>query len=319
MARMAGSGGFAVSAVLDTAEEGLEGHRLGVGLGALDAEGKRSRQNRIDGAEAGSAAGFADYLRLVWLTPDMDAIFRGAAGDRRRFLDRLVLAVDAAHAARSAALERALRQRNRILEEDPRATSWLEAAEREIAELGVAVALARASTIEKLSTLIEERRAVQSSFPAASLALEGDIDRLAADHSPSEATALYRTLLRESRARDRAAGRTLLGPQASELRVRHLLKDMPAAQGSTGEQKALLIALILAHARLVLAMSGIAPLILLDEVAAHLDERRRAALYRELDDIGAQVWMTGTDAVLFKDLGPNSARFLVADGKVNVL
>jgi DNA replication and repair protein RecF len=312
MARIGGAGGFAVSAVL-TGAEGLE-TRLGVGLAPPDAEGRRQRLARIDGADAGSASAFAEFLRVVWLTPDMDGLFRGAAGDRRRFLDRLVLAVDAGHAARSSALERALRQRNRILEEDWQQGTWLDAIEREVAELGVAIAAARAETVARLSALIAARHDPASPFPAAGLALAGEIDALVAAHPSLEAEDRYRTLLRESRARDRAAGRTLIGPQASDLVVHHLAKDIPAEQGSTGEQKALLIGLVLAHARLVSTMSGLAPIILLDEVAAHLDARRRAALYGELAALGGQVWMTGTDAAFFAELPEGAARFMIGDG-----
>ena len=319
MARQNGAGGFAVALELTQGEDGLDGRRLGVGLLPADGEGRRQRQSRIDGTEAGSAAAFAEHIRVVWLTPDMDGLFRGAAGDRRRFLDRLVLGVDAAHAARTNALERALRQRNRILEDHAHDHAWLDATEREIAACGIAVASARALTVARLSSLISERRGEASPFPAAGLALAGDIDRLLAEHGPEDGEERYRQLLRATRARDRAAGRTLLGPQASELMVRHLDRDIAAAQGSTGEQKALLIALILAQARLIRRVSGIAPLLLLDEVAAHLDPRRRAALYREVDDIGGQVWMTGTEASLFADLAAGSDRFLVAGGMITRL
>jgi DNA replication and repair protein RecF len=321
MARIEGPGGFAVSALMGDAD----GHetRLGVGLTPPDAEGRRQRLTRIDGVDAGSASVFAAHIRVVWLTPDMDGLFRGAAGDRRRFLDRLVLAVDASHAPRSAALDRALRQRNRILEEDWSQSAWLDAIEREVAELGIAVAAARAETVGRLAGLIAQRQKAgnepHETFPAAGLALAGEIDALVAMHPAIEAEDRYRALLRDSRARDRAAGRTLIGPQASDLMVRHLIKDMPAAQGSTGEQKALLIGLVLAHARLVSAMSGLAPIILLDEIAAHLDARRRVALYRELAAIGGQVWMTGTDANLFEELQPGAARFMIAGGQAQPL
>jgi DNA replication and repair protein RecF len=309
MARMGGSGGFAVSITL------ADGRRLGVGLAPAAAEGPRLRQLRVDGADAGSAAAFAEYLRLVWLTPDMDGLFRGPAGERRRFLDRLLLAVDAGHAPRTAALERALRSRNRLLEESPGEVAWLDAAEREIAELGVAVAAARAETVGRLAALIATGAAA-SPFPAASLALAGELDALLAESDALTAEERYRRLLRESRARDRAAGRTLVGPQASDLLVRHSAKDIPAGQGSTGEQKALLIGLVLAHARLVGQMSGLKPIVLLDEVAAHLDARRRVALYEALAALGGQVWMTGTDAALFEDLPAGAARFRGAQGAV---
>jgi DNA replication and repair protein RecF len=310
MARQGGPSSFAVSIALAD-----DGPRLGMGLSERDGEGKRSRLARIDGVPVGSALAFSEHLRLVWLTPDVDGLFRGAAGDRRRFLDRLVLAVDPTHAARSNALERALRSRNRILEETPHRTQWLDAVEREVAELGVAVAAARAETVARLSAIIEETRDDTSPFPYAALALAGELDTLVAQRPALDAEDEYRALLRQNRARDRAAGRTLIGPQASDLEVRHGPKDIPAELGSTGEQKALLIGLVLAHARLVAAMSGITPLVLLDEIAAHLDPRRRTALYDALLALGCQVWMTGADPALFTDLPGGSQRIRVEAGR----
>lgn len=306
MARIGGPGGFAVSVALAD-----DGARLGLGLGEPDADGRRGRIARIDGVAASSAAAFAEHLRLVWLTPDLDGLFRGAAGDRRRFLDRLVLAVDPGHAPRTSALERALRSRNRILEETPNETRWLDAVEREVAELGVAVAAARAETVSRLTAIIAGAADEASPFPRAGLALEGEIDALVVGMSALDAEDAYRGALRAGRMRDRAAGRTLLGPQASDLAVTHEAKGIPAGQGSTGEQKALLIGLVLAHARLVRAMSGIAPLVLLDEVAAHLDPRRRAALYDELIRLGSQIWLTGADPALFEDLPEPAQRVQV--------
>lgn len=313
MAWSGGTGGFSASVTLD---EGTGGTRLGVGLTGPDGQGQRSRLTRIDGAAA-ATSGFAEHLRLVWLTPDFDGLFRGSAGERRRFLDRLVLAVDPGHAARSNALDRALRSRNRLLDESPHETGWLDAIEREVAELGIAVAAARAETVTRLSALIAMTRTENSPFPYAELALVGDIDRLVASFPAVDAEDHYRRDLRTSRWRDKAAGRTLIGPQASDLEVRHGPKDIVASQGSTGEQKALLIGLVLAHARLVAAMSGLQPLVLLDEIAAHLDPRRRAALYEELSAIGGQVWMTGADVALFSDLPPDARLLHVTQGRVN--
>ncbi|SDA26685.1 DNA replication and repair protein RecF [Methylobacterium sp. UNC378MF] len=300
MARAGGPGGFAVSLTLD--REGAE-HRLGTGLEPPGPDGRTSRLCRIDGATAASPVAFSEFLRVVWLTPDLDGLFRGAAGDRRRFLDRLVLAVDAAHGARVSAMERALRSRNRLLEERPDDNRWLDAVEREVAELGVAVALARRETAERLDRLIAETRDDAQPFPWASIRLEGDLDDLVAVWPAIEAEDRYRLALRNGRQRDRAAGRTLIGPQSSDLVVRHGPKDVPAGTASTGEQKALLIGLVLAHARLVRAMSGIAPLILLDEVAAHLDPRRRAGLFEALAALPGQVWMTGADPDAFAQAG----------------
>jgi DNA replication and repair protein RecF len=316
MARIGGLGGFAVSATLDGA---YGEHRLGAGLDRPDLDGRAGRLYRIDGTPVPSPAAFAEHVRLVWLTPDLDGLFRGAAGERRRFLDRLVLAVDAEHGARVGALERALRSRNRILEERADDRLWLDALEREIAELGIAVAAARRETVARLSELILATRDEASPFPFAFIALEGELDALIAELPAVDAEDRYRAALRDSRARDRAAGRTLIGPQASDLVVRHGPKDIPAGAASTGEQKALLIGLVLAHARLVAAMSGLSPLVLLDEVAAHLDPRRRAGLFEALETLGAQVWMTGADPALFAELGSRADHLRVTPGAVETL
>jgi DNA replication and repair protein RecF len=227
-----------------------------------------------------------------------------------------VLAVDAGHGARVNAMERALRSRNRLLEERPDDGPWLDAVEREVAELAVAVALARRETVERLDSLILATRDAASPFPWAGVRLEGDIDDLVAVWPAVDAEDRYRATLRQNRFRDRAAGRTLAGPQASDLVVRHGPKDVPAATASTGEQKALLIGLVLAHARLVTGMSGLAPLVLLDEVAAHLDPRRRAGLFDALEALPGQVWMTGADPVLFGELGGRADVVQVAEGSI---
>jgi DNA replication and repair protein RecF len=316
MARTAGPGSFAVSAALSGA---YGEHRLGAGLERADADGRAARLYRIDGIPVASPTAFAEHVRVVWLTPDLDGLFRGAAGERRRFLDRLVLAVDADHGTRVSGLERALRSRNRVLEERPDDTRWLDAIEREVAELGIAVAAARRETVARLSQLIAATRDDASPFPFALVALEGELDGLVAALPAVDAEDRYRAALRESRARDRAAGRTLVGPQASDLVVRHGPKDIPAGSASTGEQKALLIGLVLAHARLVAAMSGLAPLVLLDEVAAHLDPRRRAGLFEAVESLGSQVWMTGADPALFSDLGARADLLRVTPGAVEPL
>ncbi len=287
--------GFAVSIELDGA---LGLAQLGAGYDP--AEG--GRRCRIDRQTVPSAAAFADHCRIIWLTPDNDSLFRGPPGDRRRFLDRLVLAVDSAHGARVGALDRALRSRNRLLEEERPDEAWLDAVEREAAETAVAVAAARRETVARLAAAIAEEHDLDSAFPFAELSLEGDLERALESGSALAVEEWYRGALRDNRRRDQAAGRATVGPNASDLVVRHGPKDMPAEASSTGEQKALLIGLMLAHARLVRRMSGIAPLVLLDEVAAHLDPRRRAALYGMLVALGGQVWMTGTDPMLFADM-----------------
>ncbi|MFG5120902.1 DNA replication/repair protein RecF [Methylorubrum sp. POS3] len=313
MARVSGPGGFAVSLTLDSGEAE---HRLGTGYEPPVYEARGTRVCRIDGAAAPSPVAFSEFLRIVWLTPDLDGLFRGPAGDRRRFLDRLVLAVDASHGARVSAMERALRSRNRLLDERPDDTRWLDAVEREVAELGVAVALARRETAERLDRLIAETRDDAAPFPWASIRLEGDLDDLVAVWPALEAEDRFRRALMQGRHRDRAAGRTLIGPQTTDLVVRHGPKDVPAATASTGEQKALLIGLVLAHARLVRAMSGLSPLILLDEVAAHLDPRRRGGLFDALEALESQVWMTGADPALFGELEGRADLVRVAEGRI---
>jgi DNA replication and repair protein RecF len=313
MARAGGSGSFAISASL---EAPFGEHRLGTGLEAPHPEGRPARICRIDGSPAASPAAFAEFARVVWLTPDLDALFRGSAGDRRRFLDRFVLAVDAEHGTRVNALERALRSRNRVLDETPDDGLWLDALEREVAELAIAVAAARRETVERLASLILATRNDASPFPFSTLELEGEIDTLVATLPAVDAEDRYRAIQRAHRARDRAAGRTHVGPQATDMLVRHGPKDIPAATASTGEQKALLIGLVLAHARLVGTMTGLAPFILLDEVAAHLDPRRRAGLFAELETLGGQVWMTGADPLLFTDLEGRADLLQVRPGAV---
>lgn len=294
-ARIGGLGGFAVS--LEIEEDG-ERRQLGLGLEAESGE----RQNRIDRAPVGSARAFAEHLRLVWLTPAMDGLLMGPAGERRRFLDRLVLAIDPQHGARVNQFERALRGRNKLLEEGGRNSAWLDAIEREAAELGVAVAAARVECVGRLRATILTERDESSPFPWADIGLEGEIEQLAGEQPALAAEDRYRAILAENRGRDAAAGRTLIGPHLADLKVFHGPKSAPAAQSSTGEQKALLVGLVLAHARLVADMSGIAPIALLDEVAAHFDPRRRAALFAELERIGGQVFVTGADPAAFAGL-----------------
>ncbi len=313
MARHGGSGGFTIAARLQ------DDTQLGFALGQPDAEGRRNRTTRINGANASVHAALSEHVRVVWLTPEQDGLFRGPAGDRRRFLDRLVLAIDPQHGARVAALERAVRDRNRLLEDSPWEALWLDAVERQVAELGVAVAAARRETVERLSALIAATTDASSPFPFAEIGLAGEIDALIANQPALAAEEEARRILRDARARDRAAGRTLFGPQASDLVVRHGPKDIPAELGSTGEQKALLVGLVLAHARLVAEMSGLKPIVLLDEIAAHFDPRRRLALFEALTGLGSQIWMSGADMALFDDLPAGALRLRIRDGRAEAL
>jgi DNA replication and repair protein RecF len=312
-ARIGGRGGFAVSVEIETL-----GHRvqLGVGLDPPDGDQPQARRFRIDRAPAPSARALADHLRLVWQTPAMDQLFLGPASERRRFLDRLVLAVDPDHGTRVNALDRALRNRNRLLEDGATDRRWLEAAEHEVAELAIAVAAARHDTVARLAALIQTERRAHSPFPFAEIALDSEIEALVATVPALAAEDRYRAMLADNRARDAAAGRTLIGPHTSDLVVRHGPKQLEARQCSTGEQKALLTGLVLAHAHLVAAASGIAPIVLLDEIAAHFDPKRRAALFDELAALGGQVWMTGADDAAFAELTHRAQILRVTPGHI---
>ena len=307
-----GDGGWAISAEI----EGMLGlATLGTGIDPpAGEETSPTRRYRVDREPVSSATAFADHLRVVWLTPAMDPLFNGPASERRRFLDRLVLAVDAQHASRVSALERSLRSRNRLLEDQRSDPHWLDAIEHETAEVAVAVAAARAETVARLSSALEQARGDAPEFPFARIALEGWMEELLPTHSAVEVEDRYRALLKENRARDAAAGRTLEGPHRSDLAVTHIGKNMPASNCSTGEQKALLIRLVLAHARLIKDMTGFAPLLLLDEVVAHLDPGRRASLYDALSTLGAQVFMTGADPAAFGDIVARAQIFLIRPG-----
>jgi DNA replication and repair protein RecF len=309
-----GDGSWAVSADVEGA---LGLASLGTGIEPPASEDAVvARKCRIDREPVASASAFADHLRVVWLVPAMDGLFNGPASERRRFLDRLVLAVDAEHMSRVNALERALRSRNRLLEDPRPDPHWLDAVEHETAELAVAVTALRVETVERLRAALAVRRQASSAFPAAEIALEGWMERLVPLQPAVEVEDRYRALLRDNRARDAAAGRTLDGPHLSDLTVIHAGKSIVAAEASTGEQKALLIGLVLAHAGLLADMTGLAPVLLLDEVIAHLDPTRRAALYGELDALGAQAWITGADAAAFADIAARSEVFEVLPGRV---
>jgi DNA replication and repair protein RecF len=306
-----GDGSWAVSAEI----EGMLGlATLGTGIEPPHGETPRARQCRIDREPVGSAAAFADHLRVIWLTPAMDQLFVGPASERRRFLDRLVLAVDAEHTGRVNALERALRSRNRLLEEARPDPHWLDAVEHETAELAVAVAALRAETVTRLQGALAARR--DEAFPSAEIALDGWMEKMLPDHSATEIEDHYRTILKDNRPRDAAAGRTLDGPHLTDLQVTFAPKGIPAADASTGEQKAALIGLVLAHSRLLVEMTGYAPILLLDEVVAHLDPGRRVALYDALETLEAQVWMTGADPAAFADIADRADVFTVSGGRI---
>ena len=309
-----GDGSWAVAAEVEGA---LGLVTLGTGIKRPAEEGATlARLCRIDREPVGSAAAFADHLRVVWLVPAMDSLFVGAPSERRRFLDRLAAAVDAEHAGRVNALERALRSRNRLLEDTRPDPHWLDAVEHETAELAVAVAGLRAETVRRLETVLVSR--TDSAFPQAAIALDGWMEQLLSSHPALEVEERYRAVLRENRARDAAAGRTLDGPHLTDLSVTYVRKEIAAAEASTGEQKALLIGLVLAHARLIAEMTAFAPILLLDEVVAHLDPARRSALHVELAALGAQVWMTGADPALFAEITDHTVLVEIRAGRLEL-
>jgi len=307
-----GDGSWAVSAEVEGA---LGLATLGTGIDAPSAEASAtSRRCRIDREPVTSAAAFGDHLRMVWLTPSMDGLFLGPASERRRFFDRLVLAIDSEHSARLSALDRSLRSRNRLLEVRNYDDHWCDVIERETAELAVAVAAMRGQTVTKLAAMLRARGET-SLFPSAQIMLDGWMENALLSESATAIEDRYREILRNSRTRDAIAGRTLDGPHLTDLQVIYAPKNMPARDASTGEQKALLIGLVLAHASLVAEMTGITPLLLLDEVVAHLDPGRRAALFDELSRLGAQVWMTGADPAAFAGIGASGEIFGVESGQ----
>lgn len=308
-----GPGSWAVAA---TIEGRLGSNQIGTGLTLASGGVERGRKTRINGATARSLEQVAEFVRVLWLTPAMDGLFMGPAADRRRFLDRLVLAIDPEHGRRVNAFEKAMRSRNRLLEERPGETEWLDGIEIQLAEHGVAISMARAELIACFSNLIERQQDGRSDFPKAHLSLDGELETATKGLAATDAEDHYRKTLHQMRSRDAGAGRTLVGPHRADLQVRHIEKNIEAARSSTGEQKALLLGLVLAHAQLVTSLSGMTPVLLLDEVAAHLDSDRRAALFDQLEALGGQCWLTGTDRAYFDSLGSRAEIFDVRGGVV---
>jgi len=319
LARIGGPGDWSVAARV-AARDGT--YDIGTGQRPQAANAEQARQGRIvriDG-EASSPGALAGYVDMVWLTPAMDGLFTGPAAERRAFLDRLVLCFDAGHAPRSARFERAMRQRNRLLEENGATASdkrvLLDSLEMQMAEAGVAMAAARLEAVVALEaqSQIRRQRNAASAFPWFALALEGVLESELTTHAAVDVEDRYRARLFDARDRDAGAGRTLEGPHRSDLVVGHGPKSMPARLSSTGEQKALLMGLVLAHASLIAERrDGAPPILLLDEIAAHFDAGRRAALFDEILALGAQAWMTGTDEQAFSALA-GKATFTRVEG-----
>jgi DNA replication and repair protein RecF len=318
LGRAGGEGGWSVSARVHTAFGPVT-----IGTGQIASEGQSERAGgrlvRIDGETKTGSGALADYVEMVWITPATDGLFTGAASERRRFLDRLILCFDPSHRTRAGRFERAMAQRNRLLSDGVTRGAQLDGLEIMMAEMGIAIAAARAEAVAALSSVIDARRERDpgSPFPWSVVGLEGAVDRDLASRAAVDVEDGYARLLRDVRERDRGAGRALDGPHRSDLAVSHGPKAMAAKLCSTGEQKALLMGLLLAHAELVAARrDGMTPMLLLDEVTAHLDVDRRAALFDELMRLGTQAWMTGTDHQAFSSLSGRAQFWRVEQGTV---
>ena len=310
-ARIGGGGGWAVAATL----KGPDGPvSLGTGITGADDAGVERRIVRVDGETQGSTAALGQHMRMVWLTPQMDGLFLDSASARRRFFDRLTAAFHTGHGSQLNAYERAMRERNRLLQEGRADAYWLDALEAQMAAHGTALAAARLDTVRQLKAALD---LAEGAFPRAELALQGTLEEALNTQPAVEVEDAFKARLKLLRSADAQAGRAGVGPHRSDLEAVHMAKDMPAALCSTGEQKALLLGITLGSARMIAAQTGAAPVILLDEVAAHLDDERRAALFDEICALGAQVWLSGADRALFAGLEGRAMFFSVAQGKVS--
>lgn len=317
--RIGAPAGWAVSATISSPDgEVLVGTGIGgAGAGGIgdDSEdgGAERRIVRINGEPAGGPAALAEYMRMVWLTPQMDGLFLDSGSARRRFLDRLTSAFHTGHGYQLNAYERVMRERNKLLAEGRMDPAWLGALEARMAEHGTALAAARIDTLAQLRAAL---LMTEGAFPAANLALKGGLEEALLQRPAVAVEDEYKERLKALRRVDAQAGRATEGPHRSDLEAEHKPKAMPAALCSTGEQKALLIGMTLASARMIAAQTGAAPVLLLDEVAAHLDAERRAALYDEICVLGAQAWLTGADSSLFEALEGRARFFSVAQGSI---
>lgn len=300
--------GWGVAATVETRRGPVR-----IGTGREEATGER-RIVRIEGEPAKSQGALVERLGIIWLTPQMDRLFIEGPGARRRLLDRLVFGLDPAHASRVAAYEQAQRERSRLLRDGPTDPAWLDALEAVMAEQGIAIAAGRRDAVERIDRACAD---AVGPFPRARLSLSGTIEAWLGDMPALSVEDRFKSALAGNRAGDAASGGAAIGPHRSDLSVTHEEKSIPAEQASTGEQKALLIAILLAHAKLQRSIRGEPPIMLFDEVAAHLDRTRRAALFAILDGLQSQAWLTGTDPELFAPLR-GSARFLtVVDGTLS--
>jgi DNA replication and repair protein RecF len=303
---------WAIAAVLETGQG-----RVHIGTGREPTEGERvseRRTVRIDGRPTRGQKDLAEHVAVVWLTPELDRLFLDGSSGRRRFVDRIVYGFHPEHAGEVSAYETVMRERSRLLSDGVADPAWLDALEDGMARHGVAIAAARAAVIRRLDQAAA--RAQGSPFPAARLALAGEVDTALTGMPAVAVEDNARAALRAARGHDAAHGGAAWGPHRTELLVRYAAKDCPARDCSTGEQKALLLSITLAVARELAAERGEAPLLLLDEVVAHLDGARRAALFDEIMSLGAQAWLTGTDDELFAGLRGRAHFFRVLDATV---
>ena len=319
----ASTGDWAVSAQLHTNDTVLQ---VGTGMQPPTPGSDRARTGRlvrIDGETQRGSGVLAELVEMMWLTPMSDGLFTGPASERRRFLDRLVLCFDASFRTRAGQYERAMRQRNRLLDQGVSSAAQFHGLETLMAEMGVAIAAARVEVVAALMREMEirrERDGEKAIFPWADVKLEGTLEEALSSQAAIDVEDSYLTELQRTRERDRAAGRTLIGPHRSDLVVMHGPKQMPAKFSSTGEQKALLVGMVLAHAEMsARRRSGVPPILLLDEIAAHFDVDRRRGLFEDLVRIGGQCWMTGTDRSDFLALEERATFIHIADGQTSTI
>lgn len=306
--------GWAVAATVD----GMPGGDVEIGTGTVSSTPTTTgpldrRQVRIDGEKMRGPAALAESITMQWITPQMDRLFQEDGASRRRFLDRLVYSVDPRHATRVSAYERALRERSRLLKTGQQSDQWVLALENTMAEYGIAIAAARREAVSRLSVVLS---AASGPFPAAAIAVDGGVEAMLDDQAALDAEQTFCTALTAGRSRDAETGGAAIGPHRSDLAVTNLDKGLPARQCSTGEQKALLISIVLADARVAALRTGAVPLLLLDEIVAHLDQARRVALFDQVLAMGAQAWLTGTDKDVFAPLGARALFLDLADGTI---
>ncbi len=286
---------------------------IGTGRDPEETEGER-RVVHIDGKVARGQNALAEHVAMAWITPDMDRVLAEGPGARRKLLDRLAYSFDPAHGGRVSRYEKALRERSRLLREGPADALWLNALEDEMAQTGVAIAAARRHMIRELQNAIAETASV---FPRADLALKGMAEESLEDQPALLVEDKMRAAFARSRSEDAQNGSCGIGPHRSDLIVTHREKNCPADFCSTGEQKALLIAIMLAYVRMLAESRRMAPLFLLDDIVAHLDDTRREALFEEIITLGVQAWLTGTDREPFAGLLPHAQQGIVEQGHID--